>query len=67
MPMVEVFEGDGDTPSFSAQFEVLPRAGEYLSRDVGGYFTYLNVVEVWHLQETGTAQFKPCVRVRADD
>ena len=67
MPMVEIFEGDENTPSFTAEFEFLPRVGEYLSRNSGGYFTYLNVVEVWHRQESGTGQFKPCLRVRPDD
>jgi len=67
MPMVEIFEADGEAPSFSADFDFLPRAGEYLSREAGGYFIYLNIVEVWHRQDSGTGAFKPCLRVQRDD
>jgi hypothetical protein len=67
MPTVEVFEGDASAPSFIAEFEFLPRAGEYLSSDAGGYFIYLNVVEVWHRQDGEAGQFKACLRVKQDD
>ncbi len=67
MPMVEVFEGEKEVPLFTAEFEFLPRVGEYLSRDIDGCFVYLNVTEVWHRQDGEHARFKPCIRVQIDD
>jgi len=68
MPQVEVFEGEAaNTPLFAAEFAFLPRVGEYLSKDAGGYFEYLKVVEVWHRQQSDTGRFAPCVRVQRDD
>lgn len=67
MVMVEVFIGEEETPTFTADFEFLPRIGEYLSRDIDGYFTYLNVTEIWHRQDGGTGKFTPRLRVERDD
>jgi len=64
---VEIFESrDADKPSLTGEFSVVPRIGEYLSRDNGGYFQYWNIVEVWH-REVATGVFQPCIRVELDD
>lgn len=68
MPLVEVFEGNEATqPLFVAEFGFLPRLGEYLARDAGGFFQHYNVVEVWHRQDTENGAFRACVRVTLDD
>jgi hypothetical protein len=67
VPTIEVFEGETDTPTFTAEFSFLPRVGEYLSRDIAGNFDYYNVVEVWHREDSRTGQFMACVRVQRDD
>ena len=67
MPTVEVFEKDEMTPLFVGDFSFLPRLGEYISKDMGGYFSYYNVVEVWHREEGETGVFRACVRVEIDD
>lgn len=61
---VEVFEGENLL--FVATFDFLPRIGETLSKDRGGYFTYYEVAEVWHREEPAGA-FKACVRVVLND
>jgi hypothetical protein len=67
MPQVEVFEGEQEAPTFTAEFEFLPRVGEYLSKLTDDYFEYYNVVEVWHRQDTAAERFKACLRVQRDD
>jgi hypothetical protein len=68
MPSVEVFGTDEGTPLFEGEFEFLPRKGEYISKDAGGYFSYYNVVEVWFREKEGkTGVFRACVRVELDD
>jgi hypothetical protein len=68
MPRIEVFEGEpAAAPILTAEFNFLPRVGEYLSRNVDGYFAYYNVVEVWHREDSGTGQFVACVRVQRED
>ena len=68
MHKVEVFVGETvDAPAFTAEFSFLPRVGEYLSKDTGGYFEYLQVVELWHREVAATGQYVACVRVRRDD
>lgn len=68
MPQVEVFEGDKSTNlTFVSEFGFLPRAGEYLAKEMDGYFRYYNVMEVWHRQDGETGAFQACIRVELDD
>lgn len=67
MPMVEVFGEDEMKPLFVGEFPFLPRIGEYISKDVGGYFSYYHVVEIWHREEGETGVFHACARVQIDD
>ncbi len=68
MPKVEVFvDEDALEPLFAGEFSFLPRVGDYVSKDAGGYYSYYNVVEVWHREEVETGAFHPCVRVRPED
>lgn len=69
MPIVEAFEGeDAEVLQFTAEFDFLPRIGEYLSHDTApGYFVYYNVVEVWHRQDTEGGAFRACIRLKKVD
>ena len=68
MPLVEVFEGENENePIFIGEFAFMPRVGEYISRDAGGYFRYYNILETWYRQVGNDNSFKACVRVKADD
>lgn len=69
MPTVEAFDQkDALAPLFTADFEFLPRIGEYLSIDTPpGYFKYFNVVEIWHRQDTESGVFRACIRVEETD
>jgi hypothetical protein len=61
---VAVFEDE--VLLFEADFDFLPRAGESIAKDSGGFFTYYDVSEVWHRQEASGA-FKACVGVVLND
>jgi hypothetical protein len=67
MARIEVFESEADAPLFTGEFAFLPRVGDYLSKETDGYFTYFNVVEVWHREQEGDGRFVACVRVKRDD
>lgn len=68
MPLVEAFEGDDSTePAFVADFAFLPRVGEYLAHEAGGYFRHYEVMEVWHRQEGEGGAFRACIRVVLND
>ena len=69
MPVVEAFDHvDALEPLFTANFEFLPRIGEYLSIDTPpGYFRYYKVVEIWHRQDTEGGTFQACIRLEEDD
>ncbi|MDT9601098.1 hypothetical protein, partial [Sphingosinicella rhizophila] len=68
MPLVDVFEDENaDRPLFVGEFSFLPRAGEYIATEAGGYFRHYNVVEVWYRQEGEGQPFRACLRVRLDD
>jgi hypothetical protein len=69
MPTVEAFDHeDALEPLFTAEFEFLPRVGEYLSIDTPpGYFKYYNVVEVWHRRDTEGGLFRACIRIEEND
>lgn len=69
MPAVEAFDQvDALEPLFVAEFEFLPRIGEYLSIDTPpGYFRYYKVVEIWHRQGTEGGAFRACIRLEEDD
>jgi hypothetical protein len=67
MPTVEVYEKDEMKPLFEGQFMFMPRHGETVSKEMGGYFSYYTVVEVWHREEGDTGVFRACVRVQIDD
>ena len=68
MPLVEAYEEEDATePSFVADFTFLPRIGEYLAQEVGGYYLHYNVVEVWHRQYSEGGPFRACIRVELND
>jgi len=67
MPKVEVYGKDELNPLFEGDFTFLPRIGEYISKDMGGYFEYYHVVQVWHREEGDTGVFQACMRVLDDD
>jgi len=67
MPQVRVFGDDEMTPLFTVDLPFMPRNGEYLSKDVGGYFRYYDVVEVWQAEDLDTGGFHACVRVKEQD
>jgi len=68
MPQVSVFGDDEMTPLFVAELAFMPRIGEYLSKDAGGYFCYYHVVEVWQAEDLDKAGvFHACVRVEERD
>lgn len=67
MPMVEVYGEDEMKPMFKGEFSFLPRLGEYISKDAGGYFDYWTVKEIWHREEGETGVFQACLRVEIID
>lgn len=69
MPIVEAYsDKDAVEPLFTADFDFLPRTGEYLARDTEpGYFVYFNVVEVWHRQNVQGGAFRACIRLEVND
>ncbi|WP_232493501.1 hypothetical protein [Novosphingobium kaempferiae] len=66
---VEVFgnEESDDAPLFVASFDFLPRVGENISKDVGGYFAYYEVVEIWHREDADSGTFRACLAVKLND
>ncbi|CCA91805.1 MULTISPECIES: hypothetical protein [unclassified Novosphingobium] len=67
MPKVEVYEKDEMKPFFEGEFTFLPRVGETVSKEMGGYFNYYSVVEIWHREEGDTGIFQACMRLEIDD
>ncbi len=67
MPTVEVYEKDEMKPLFEGEFAFLPRNGETISKEMGGYFEYYEVVEIWHRDEGETGAFRACIRVEIID
>ena len=69
MAVVEAFTNrDAVEPLFTAEFDFLPRIGEYLARDTApGYFVHYNIVEIWHRQDTEGGPFRACIRVEVND
>lgn len=67
MPIVEVYEKDEMKALFVGDFSFLPRLGETISKEMGGYFDYYKVVEIWHREEDDTGIFRSCVRVELED
>ncbi len=64
---VEVCEdGDSGACLFVAEFDSVPRVGETISKEAGGYFKYFDVTEVWYRGESG-GRFQTCLSVRLDD
>lgn len=66
MPQVEVYLGEADAPLFVSRFDFLPRLGETVSKDAGGYFTYYEVIEVWH-REAKLGHYCACISVKLND
>lgn len=65
--LVEVFKAeDANAPDWTLEFDAMPRVGEYLSLDAGGYFSYYYVVEVWYRQD-GSGPMRACLRVELHD
>jgi hypothetical protein len=67
MPKVEVFGEDEMKPLFVGEFTFLPRLGETISKDAGGYFEYYNVTEIWHREEGDSGVFQACLQVGLND
>lgn len=67
MPRVSVFGDDEMTPLFTAELAFMPRIGEYLSKDAGGYFRYYHVIEAWYAEVEDTGVFQACVQVKERD
>lgn len=67
MPKVEVYEKDELKSLFEGDFAFVPRVGETISKEMGGYFNYYRVVEIWYREEGETGVFQTCVRVKIDD
>jgi hypothetical protein len=68
MSDVEVFaEGNENSPLFIGRFSFLPRVGDTISQEMGGYFSYYDVLEVWHRQDGTDGTFRACVGVRLID
>jgi hypothetical protein len=67
VPTVDVYEKDEMKPLFEGEFAFLPRLGETISKDMGDYFHYYNVVEVWHREDGKDSVFRAYVRVEIDD
>lgn len=66
-PTVEVYGEDEMKSLFEGEFAFLPRRGETISKEMGGYFEYYKVVEIRHREEAETGIFRACVRVEIDD
>jgi hypothetical protein len=62
---VEVFEADEIL--FVAEFDFLPRVGEYVAREAEGYFQHYDVLEVWHRLDGDAGTYRACIRVELDD
>ena len=68
MAQVEVFdEEDAREPLFVGEFGFLPRAGESLSIEVDGAFSYYRVTEVWFRHDEESDAFQPSLRVELED
>ncbi len=68
MAQVEVFdEEDAREPLFVGEFGFLPRAGESLSIEVDGVFSYYRVTETWFRHDEESDAFLPCLRVELED
>ena len=64
---VEVYDSDDDdVVLWTLEFEALPRVGEYLALDAGGFFSHYDVVEIWHRQR-GSGPMRACIRVKLND
>ncbi len=71
MPKVEIYEEiyekDEVKPLFEGDFTFLPRIGETISKEMGGYFSYYKVVQIWHREEGETGNFQTCMQVEIID
>ena len=67
MAKVEVFGEDEGAPLFIGEFDFLPRVGDTISKDMGGYFGYYTVIEVWHRERADSGVFRPCIQVELRD
>lgn len=64
---IEVFdEAETEKLLFTSDFDFLPRIGETISKDAGGYFVYYTVKEVWHAETEG-GHFRTRLSVALDD
>lgn len=68
MALVEVFERkDLEKLLFVAEFDLLPRVGEHLARDIDDYFQYYLIVKIWHRQDAADGAYRACLLVTLDD
>ena len=67
MPLAVFYEDENEAPLFAGDFDFLPRRGETVSQDAGGYFKYYEVLEVWHRQDFETGNFRACLAVKLLD
>lgn len=52
---------------FVGEFAFLPRPGDTISKDAGGYFDYFVVQSVWHREVGSSLEFQACVNVKLSD
>ena len=62
---VEIYKSE-DEILMSVTLPFMPRVGEYLSLDSGGYFSYYYVVEVW-IRQDSASRFIACLQVELKD
>ena len=67
MSPVEIYGEDEMKPLFEGKFAFLPRIGDTISKERGGYFDYYKVVEIWQREEGESGVFQPCLSVNAID
>ena len=64
---VEVFNSeDANASEWTLEFDAVPRVGEYLALDAGGYFRHYDVIEVWSRQDA-SGPMRACIQVRLND
>ena len=68
MPLIAAFgREEAFEPLFTAHFDFLPRVGDVIDHDVGGYFDHYTVTEVWHHQDEAGGAFRSCLLLKLDN
>jgi len=64
---VEVFDdGEIESELFHGEFDAIPRVGETITRDAGGFFRYFEVLAVWY-REDSDGKVQACLSVKLND